>query len=560
MIRWPLIAGLLFCLLFCLHADVIHLITGGRVEGEVIEENDDYVVVRTYGGIITSIEVERVEEIERKPTRWQVYTEKSKEIDPYDADAHWKLAKWCDSQGLYREYKVEIELTLSLKPDHKEALAAYEKLRRRAEERAKKVKRVVRRPSRRTPVRPGEKPVAREETPPSPNKKAKIGELIDKFFSIPAENHKDRQAVIDELSGLEPLNKSDVMSFKRRIFKQARKGPKANYKGGTGKLNSSLYPGTYHISVPRGRKGTRYPLVIGLHGGGQGVGDGRTAAQKWSFAARYGAICVFPTVIRKEATAWNKEREEKYVMALIEEMKRTFPIDTNRIYLVGHSMGGYGTWSIGTHYADVFAGLAPCAGGIFVMRGGGGGIGLARGTVVNLKATPIYFYHGADDNRVPPASDRKAAEVLKELKAKYGPYEYVYKEYNGIGHGLPPGGMGPIIKWLFKHKRDPYPKMIVWEPSRDYKSLFWWIKNRGGISQIVAKYDKSKNEITIDGPSSGFSIYLNDKMMDLNKPIRVLINGKEAYNDYANFSAAAMLDSIADKRDPEQYFYAKIDF
>jgi hypothetical protein len=191
---------------------------------------------------------------------------------------------------------------------------------------------------------------------------------------------------------------------------------------------------------------------------------------------------------------------------------------------------------------------------------GGGGVTLARGTVVNLKNTPIYFYHGSNDPQVPPTSDRKAAEALEELKKKYGPYEYIYKEYDGIGHGLPPDGLSPIIEWLFSHKRNPYPEMVIWEPSRPYKTLFWWIKNRGGISQIVAKIEKSKNEITIEGPSSGFSIYLNDKMVDLNKPIKVIINGKEAYNDYANYSAAALLDSLADKRDLTQFFFAKIDF
>lgn len=557
MVRWSL-ALLSCCLVLCLYGDIVTLTTGGKIEGEIIDENDDEIVLRTYSGI-TIIDRERIEDIEQKLTRWQIYSEKSKKIDQYSADAHWDLAKWCKEQGLHREYKTELEITLSLKPDHKEALAAYEELQKERERRLKRVH-AVKRLTKKKRLSSKAKPTAREEPPSSVDKRKRIKELIKKFFSIPQENYKEREAVLDELSRLEPLSKKDVLSFKKQIFKEVMKGPKATYQGGKGKLNSKLYPGTYYISVPRLRS-ARYPLLIGLHGGGAGVGDGRTAAQKWSMAARQGAICVFPTVIKKEATAWNKEREEKYVMALIEEMKRTFPIDTNRIYLVGHSMGGYGTWSIGTHYADVFAGLSPCAGGIFVMVGGGGsGVTLARGTVINLKNTPIYFYHGADDPRVPPTSDRKAAEVLKELKEKYGPYDYVYKEYNGIGHGLPPGGLGPIIKWLFQKKRNPYPKMVIWEPSRAYKSLFWWIKNRGGVSQIVAEYNKSKNEITIEGPSSGFSIYLNDKMLNLNRPIRVVINGQEAFNDYANYSVAALLDSIADKRDTEQFFYAKIDF
>ena len=550
--RWLLVV--VFCVAaLSIQADIIHLASGGKLEAEILEETDDYIFVRMYPNIYAKIDIERVVRIERRPTRWQMYSEKSKKIAPYDAEAHWQLAKWCKKQGLYREYKTEVEITLSLKPNHKEALKAYEELRAEREER-------IRRAQKRAAKKAVSKKSAshKKVKSASQSKLAQIRKFIDEFFSIPEEDHKKREQVLDKLSRLEPLSRSDVLSFKREIFRKAMRGPKATYKGGRGQLNSKLYPGTYYICVPRIRM-RKYPLLIGLHGGGEGVGDGRNALYKWGSAARKGAICVFPTVIKKEATAWNKEREERYVMALIEEMKRTFPIDTNRIYLVGHSMGGYGTWSIGTHYADVFAGLAPCAGGIFVMRGPAG-VGLARGTVVNLKNTPIYFYHGADDPRVPPTSDRKAAEVLAELKKKYGPYEFVYKEYNGIGHGFPPTGLRPIIEWLFKHKRNPYPKMVIWEPSRSYKTLFWWVKNRGGIFQIVAKIDRAKNEITINGPSSGFSLYLNDKLVDLSKPIRVVINGNEAFNDYAKYSVAALLDSIADKRDPEQFFYAKIDF
>lgn len=558
---WICVAIFCVAVMALLQADVIHLASGGKIECEILEENDDYIVVRMYPNIIAKIDVERVVKIERKPTRWQLYSEKSKGIDQYDAEAHWELAKWCKEQGLYREYKTELELTLALKPDHKEALKAYKELKEKEEARAKRIRERFAKKHRRSSSTSKSSSIAPKEIKKaSASKLSQIRKLIDEFFSTPEEDYKKREKILERLSRFEPLSRSDVLSFKRELFRKVRRGPKASYKGGRGQLNSKLYPGTYYICIPRAKM-RKYPLVIGLHGGGPGVGDGRTALQKWGFAARKGAICVFPTVIRKESTAWNKEREERYVMALIEEIKRSFPIDTNRIYLVGHSMGGYGTWSIGTHYADVFAGLAPCAGGVFVMTGQGGSVvGLARGTVVNLKNTPIYFYHGADDPRVPPTSDRKAAELLAKLKEKYGPYEYVYKEYNGIGHGLPPGGLSPIIEWLFKHKRNPYPKMVIWEPSRPYKTLFWWVKNRGGISQIVAKIDRSKNEIIIDGPSSGFSIYLNDKLVDLSKPVRVVINGKEVFKDYASYSISALVDSIADKKDPQQFFYAKIDF
>jgi predicted esterase len=579
LISFLLCASLLALIAVGARGDVIVLNTGGRVEGKIIEDDIDYVLVKTPYGM-TRISREDIEEIEKKPTVWELYTEKSSKIDDFDAEAHWKLAEWCKGKhGLELEYKTELELVLSLKPGHKKAGEAFAKLRAEEEKKlAKFAKAEAERKKKNAPkstprtgtdktkppakgvevpeITPGE----RQEITLEPARKKKIYDLVNSFFDESPENVDARQKILAEIDKLGPIPKSAVKALCNTVFKKCKKELHGFEKvGGKYRLKHKLYPGTFILGMPRGG-GKKMGLLVGLHGGGQGVGDGATSAQKWSMAAGQGCITCFPTVIQKEGSAWNKEREEKYVLQLIQELKRAYPIDSNRIYLCGHSMGGFGTWSIGTHYADMFAALSPNAGGIFVMRGGGGGgVTLARGTVVNLKATPIYFYHGADDARVGPESDRRAAEVLKELKEKHGPYEYVYKEYNGIGHGYPPGGFSPIIKWMVSHKRKPYPDYIVWEPSRPYKKLFWWIKVRSAGGQIIAKYKKSKNLIEIEGSSSGISVFLNEKMVNLSKPVKILLNGKEVFNDYVYYSASAVLESIQDKKDKEQYFTAKID-
>jgi hypothetical protein len=102
------------------------------------------------------------------------------------------------------------------------------------------------------------------------------------------------------------------------------------------------------------------------------------------------------------------------------EVKLLFHIDLNRIYLTGHSMGGFGTWHFGPLFAEELAAISP-------MAGGGGPNPRLEDT-----KTPVFIFHGADDNVVGPSSDRSAARSLAK-----GTHDFIYTELTGVGHGFP---------------------------------------------------------------------------------------------------------------------------
>jgi predicted esterase len=386
--------------------------------------------------------------------------------------------------------------------------------------------------------------------------RGEIGRIAREYFKAKSDAKPALLAKVIELENGKEVSKADIEKFRRDFLALAKEGPRhTGGGGGRNKFAHPDYPGEYIL----GGSGTM--LFIGLHGGGQGVGDAGQIAGL--FGGMPGAVNVFPTVIQKDATAWNTEREEQYVLELIEAMKRSFPIDTNRIYLAGHSMGGYGTWSIGGRHADLFAAISPQAGGVFTMGGGGqqgGKLEIMRGIVENLKATPIYFYHGANDAQVPPGPDRRAAEKLEEYKKQFGPYDYVYKEYPNIGHGLPPDGVGPIWNWMKGKTRNPYPKFVIWEPTRSYKRNFFWLRleNPGQGQRVEAKIE-SGNRISLSGNFSNLEIYLNEKMgISLGREVVVERDGKEVFKGRVGHSVAALLDSIDAKKDEQMYFTARI--
>jgi pimeloyl-ACP methyl ester carboxylesterase len=543
--------GVLFVMMLAApsRADIIITNTGGRYEGTITGEDEDSITIKTKYGVHTILR-DDIAEI-RPGTFRDEYEKKLEDLKTGDINGMYDLAIWCRKNTLRKEYKELIKQILEFMPEHSDAKREWEtiKISLPPTER-KKYDKEEKKP---TPA-----PVRRVVPKPKPEKaltadeKKRIKALIGEYFA--AAEIAAREEVLAKLKKFDPIPKAQVKKYEKDIFKKAMSGPKIK---GAGRLvlQSEKYPGHFILSIP-GRRMKKYPLLIGLHGGGQGSGAGSSAARQWGASTgMIPCISVFPTVIQKVGTAWNTEREECYVMEIIAQAKRSFPIDTNRIYLCGHSMGGYGTWAIGSRYADVFAAISPNAGGIFMMRGAKA---IARGVVPNMKNTPVYFYHGTNDPKVPADSDRIAAEQLKELKSKYGPYDYVFKEYGGIGHGYPPGGLGPIIKWLGTKKRKPYPKMVIWEPTRSYKRIFYWLKVTGGSRRrIIAK--RSGNTFEVEGITTGFSIFMNRKMINPAKPVIVKVGGKEVFNGLVQPSLSALVETIADKADREQYFTYRID-
>jgi len=126
---------------------------------------------------------------------------------------------------------------------------------------------------------------------------------------------------------------------------------------------------------------------------------------------------------------------DSFLNSVVEEVCLLYNVDLNRIYLTGHSMGGYGTWHFGPKYAHRWAVVAPMAGG------GANGFNRLRKT-----RTPVYIYHGADDNVVSCGNSRVAAESLRKAGD-----DFIYTEIPDSGHGFPRDVAEEM--WAFFHQR-----------------------------------------------------------------------------------------------------------
>jgi acetyl esterase/lipase len=181
-------------------------------------------------------------------------------------------------------------------------------------------------------------------------------------------------------------------------------------------VDNTLQP--YRLLVPASYNGTRpAPLLVALHGMG---GDENSMFDSYREtlkreAERAGFITVCPK--GRDTASMYRGPAEQDVMDVIAEVRRDYRIDPHRIFLMGHSMGGYGTWSIAMAHPDVFAALGPIA-------GGGNPAGMAT-----IRNVPQYVVHGDNDKTVPVTQSRMMVEAGKKAGAKI-----VYVEVPGGSH------------------------------------------------------------------------------------------------------------------------------
>lgn len=212
----------------------------------------------------------------------------------------------------------------------------------------------------------------------------------------------------------------------------------------------------YALYVPtKYDKDKKTPLVVALHGLGGNPQQFIRSRGMTDQAEKYGMIVVAPMGYNERGWYGNRvigkgkgktddpenlsELSEKDVMNVLEIARKDFNIDPNRIYLMGHSMGGGGTWHLGIKYPDIWAGLGPIAPAIFRQPT----------DLEKIKHIPVILVQGDQDKLVPVTGARRWAEQMKKLEMTHD-----YIEVAGGDHGNVVGmNMGKIFEFFDKHKK-----------------------------------------------------------------------------------------------------------
>lgn len=224
------------------------------------------------------------------------------------------------------------------------------------------------------------------------------------------------------------------------------------------------------------------PLIIFLHGAS-------LCSRDMNRCLRYGPIDAvkrgreIPALIvvpQNPGGAWSPRKLNN----MLEWMKQNYPFDASRVYVLGMSLGGYGTLDFAGTYPDkIAAAMALCGGSTLKSYDG-------------LGQLPLWIAHGTGDRAV---SVKESKKIVESMEAKKIASRLRYDWLKGASHGLPSRYFysSKTYEWLFRHslkdKDRPVDRSVVITID-DLKNAYKDIERRSDQLETELDSEQANNE------------------------------------------------------------------
>lgn len=214
---------------------------------------------------------------------------------------------------------------------------------------------------------------------------------------------------------------------------------------------------------PRGAAGKKYPLLVALKG-----------SLRVAPSERFPFIEVRPS----RGNVWGYRAISTYdVMQVIAHMKLRYPVDPDRVYLVGSSAGASGAMHLASLYPDQFAAVVPL---------------VAAGNnypIANFLNLPVAIHHGAKDWTSAICDARVQYQKMKEFGCPV-----ILKEYPNAGHAIP-RPHEPIMAWLFAQNRNLSPARVTHSCESPRFGRSYWME----INEFADPHWPAYIDVRVDG-------------------------------------------------------------
>ncbi len=300
-----------------------------------------------------------------------------------------------------------------------------------------------------------------------------------------------------------------------------------------------------------------YPLILALR-------PGHRSAEKtvaiWAgsegdpdFAHQRGYIVIAPEYLSENTVEYSfGASAHKYVLDCLIDARKRFSVDSNRVFLAGHGMGGDAAFDIGFSHPDEFAGVVPL---------GGSAINYCNYTWENASHTALYVVgRGYDSNG---GRSDKGDRVFDKIMLRGSKFDFMMIEYLGRNGENLIDDLPKVIDWMDLHVRPAQPKQFKVSSLRKTDNRFFWLTAGGlphdyllpnppGEAQritpmvIEGRILPQGNVITLKSPTKNYTLRLTTDLVDFNseKRLVVKVGDRVEFNEFLTPDVTALLDEL----------------
>jgi pimeloyl-ACP methyl ester carboxylesterase len=277
-------------------------------------------------------------------------------------------------------------------------------------------------------------------------------------------------------------------------------------------------------------------------------------------ATRRGYIVISPEWTRPHQASYEfSPREHDVVLRSLRDACRKFSINTDRVYLSGHSMGGDCAWDVALAHPDLWAGAIPIVATAdkFITR-----------YWENARQVPLYFVCGElDGDKL-----QKNAPEFDRYLTKAG-FDCTMVEYLGRGHEHFIDEIQRLFDWCDLHERTFFPRTIKYTTMRVWDNYCYWMEfdelppaaliapaswpPPAGARPAVVDANVFPGNLVIRSGAKKMTVYLCPELINLEKPFTISFNGKKKPLNLQP-SLETLLEDTRTRGDRQHPFWVKV--
>jgi hypothetical protein len=314
----------------------------------------------------------------------------------------------------------------------------------------------------------------------------------------------------------------------------------------------------------------RYPMIVSLHAVGM---DPEMQIDWWAGdkparhgqAGRNGYIVIAPAwTVEHQKQYEGSPREHAVVLSCVRDACRRFAVDTDRVFLTGHSSGGDAAWDIGVSHPDLWAGVMPISAEALYA---------CKFYTDNARYLPMYFVLGELDG------GRIARDAMVLDRYLRGGFNTTVVEYLGRGHEHFVDEQLPLLDWMGRCKRS-FPLLrdreFTCQTMRPTDNCFWWAEvtqlpagsavgawpaPKGTKPLLVRGSVPVNNSIALTAGNLGATIWLSPDLVNFNARVNITLGGRRPVGvpPMIKPSVETMLEDVRVRGDRQHPFWAKVE-